>query len=409
MLPQINNKSLLDCTADDFEVLVGNPDYRENQYLDYKEDFSFIHIPKDKAAPKIIEFRNDICSFANAEGGYIIYGIRDDQGIASEIVGVEIENPDKFELNLRNKLMPIMPKVPSIQFSFVKLENGRYIVVIFIEQDFYSPYIHIEDQKSYKIYKREGNQKTIVGYTELKNMFIKSRVLEDEILLFRKKTIDYYRSFNDNSHERFLIYHIIPESFLNTRKQLFLYERKEQQNYGAVFSGSMIDSLSLPCVDGLRYINTCGDEQGLLYNNGIAEFILPLGVYVGSVEEGEFFYNEDVWRFIDNISQGYRSIMPAIFGKQRYFACVSIIGCRNAIVEDNGYGRNKTRIDRNEIICPPVLFTDIEDADYFYNDLKKLHLEYLLALGIKRNENVSKLIEAISQFNCEINNIKPEE
>ena len=409
MLPQINNKSLLDCTADDFEVLVGNPDYRENQYLDYKEDFSFIHIPKDKAAPKIIEFRNDICSFANAEGGYIIYGIRDDQGIASEIVGVEIENPDKFELNLRNKLMPIMPKVPSIQFSFVKLENGRYIVVIFIEQDFYSPYIHIEDQKSYKIYKREGNQKTIVGYTELKNMFIKSRVLEDEILLFRKKTIDYYRSFNDNSHERFLIYHIIPESFLNTRKQLFLYERKEQQNYGAVFSGSMIDSLSLPCVDGLRYINTCGDEQGLLYNNGIAEFILPLGVYVGSVEEGEFFYNEDVWRFIDNISQGYRSIMPAIFGKQRYFACVSIIGCRNAIVEDNGYGRNKTRTDRNEIICPPVLFTDIEDADYFYNDLKKLHLEYLLALGIKRNENVSKLIEAISQFNCEINNIKPEE
>lgn len=401
MLPQINNKSLLDCTADDFEVLVGNPDYRENQYLDYKAAFSFNHTPKDKAAAKLIEFRNDICSFANAEGGYLIYGISDDQGIASEIVGVEIDNPDKFELNLRNKLMPIMPKVPSIQFSFVKLENGRYIVVIFIEQDFYSPYIHIEDQKSYKIYKREGNQKAIIGYTELKNMFIKSRVLEDEILLFRKKIIDYYRSFNDNAHERFIVFHIIPESFQHTRKQLFLYERQEQLNLGAVFSGTKIDSPSLPCVDGLRYVNTCGDEQGLLYDNGIAEFILPLGTYINTIKEGEFFSNDDVWRFIDNTSQGYQRIMPAIFGDQRYFACISIIGCRNTIVEENGYGRNLTKIDRNEIICPPVVFTDIENSDYFYNDLKKLHLEYLLALGIKREERVSRLIEAIRRFNSE--------
>lgn len=402
MLPQINNKSLLECTADDFEVLVGNSDYRENQYLDYKEDFSFIHAPKDKAASKIVEFRNDICSFANAEGGYIIYGISDDQGTASEIVGVEIENPDKFELNLRNKLMPILPKVPSIQFCFVKLENGRYIVVIFIEQDFYSPYIHIEDQKNYKIYKREGNQKAIVGYTELKNMFIKSRVLEDEILIFRKKIIDYYRSFNDNAHERFMVFHIIPESFQNTRKQLFFYEIQERQSYRAVFSETNIDSPSLPCVDGLRYVNTCGDEQGLLYNNGIGEFILPLGKYISTVREGEFFSNDDVWRFIDVISQGYRRIMPGLFGKQRYYACISIIGCRNIIVEENGYGRNLTRIDRNEIICPPVLFTDIEDVDYFLNDLKKLHLEYLLALGIKREETVSRLVEAINQFNSEI-------
>ena len=403
MLPKINNKSLLDCTADDFKVLIGNPDYREYQYLDYKKDFSFIHIPKDKVASKIIEFRNDICSFANAEGGYIIYGISDEQGMASEIVGVEIDNPDKFELNLRNKLIPIMPKVPSIQFSFVQLVNGRYIVVIYIEQDFYSPYIHIEDQKNYKIYKREGNQKTIVTYAELKDMFIRSKVLDDEILLFRKKIADYYKSFYDNAHERFMVFHIIPEAFQNTRKQFFLNERQAHQNYGAVFSGAKIDSPSLPCVDGLRFVNTSGDEHGLLYNNGIAEFILPLGTYVKTVKNGEFFYSDDVWRFIDVISQGYRSVMLPLFGKQRYFACISIIGCRNAIVEGNAYGHNTTRIDRNEIICPPVVYTDIENTDYFYNDLKKLHLEFLLALGIKWSEKVSELIDAINKFNSDNN------
>ena len=67
---------------------------------------------EEKISSKITEFRNDICSFANAEGGYIIYGISDEQGTAAELVGVEVENPDRFELDLRNKLTPILPKVP---------------------------------------------------------------------------------------------------------------------------------------------------------------------------------------------------------------------------------------------------------------------------------------------------------
>ena len=126
MLPQINNKPILNCTEEDFKVLLHNPDYRENQFLDYKKDFAFLKVPKEKSeqiAVKIIEFRNDICSFANAEGGYIIYGISDDQGTADEILGVDIDNPDKFELDLRNRLIPIMPKVPPVQFQFVPLND----------------------------------------------------------------------------------------------------------------------------------------------------------------------------------------------------------------------------------------------------------------------------------------------
>lgn len=39
-------------------------------------------------------------------------------------------------------------------------------------------------------------------------------------------------------------------------------------------------------------------------------------------------------------------------------------------------------MDQNRLICPPVCFTDI-GGDAFYIDWKKLHLEYLLSLGIK--------------------------
>ena len=70
-------------------------------------------------------------------------------------------NPDKFELELRNKLTPILPKIPPVQFRFVKLISNRYLVVIRIEHDFHAPYLHIEEQKKYFIYKRDGNQKRI--------------------------------------------------------------------------------------------------------------------------------------------------------------------------------------------------------------------------------------------------------
>jgi len=393
MLPQINNKSLLECTEIDFTEILNNPDYRENQYLDYKRTFSFLEVDKSKAAEKITEFRNDVCAFANAEGGYLIYGIADKDGMASSIIGVEIVNPDKFELDLRNKLTPIMPKMPPIQFHFVKLASGKYIVIIFIDHDYYAPYLHLEDQKNYKIYKREENQKTTIGYTELKNMFVQSRVLETEILEFRKRRIEYYK---EEDIEQFMLYHIIPESFLNDRKELFLIEKQKNISFAAVFSGAGIDTRSTPCVDGLRFSNTYEEEQATIYNTGVVEFLLPLKTYVGTVRDRPYFYSKDVWEKIDHVSQGYQDIMHEFFGNQRYFGCVSIFGCKGITSEGDELRRFETVIDRNQIVCVPVVFSKMEEKNLFYLDLKRLHLEYLLALGIKRSSLIDELINEIA-------------
>lgn len=142
-------------------------------------------------------------------------------------------------------------------------------------------------------------------------------------------------------------------------------------------------------------MNTTGDEEALIYNNGIVEFILPLEMYVSSIKEGLFFYNDDVWNYIENVTKGYRALMPKVFGKQRYFGCICIIGCKDLITEDNGYGRHKTQIDRNEITCRPIVFTDILEEDSFYSDLGKLNLEYFLSVGIRKNKKVKELIDSI--------------
>ena len=77
MLPQINGKSFLECTENDFSELIENEDYRENEYIDYKQTFSFLGMPKGKERDaKKSEFKSDVCSFANAEGGYLIFVIK---------------------------------------------------------------------------------------------------------------------------------------------------------------------------------------------------------------------------------------------------------------------------------------------------------------------------------------------
>ena len=169
------------------------------------------------------------------------------------------------------------------------------------------------------IYKRDGNHKTVIGYAELKKMYIQSGALEDEILAFRKKRVDYYRNQNSMKYERFMLFHLIPESFLSERKELFIMERIKNQHFQSVFAQAGIDSFSLPCVDGLRYVDTVGNREAIMYNSGIAEFVLPLSIYVYQNRQYEpCFASEDVWGYIENIAQGYQVLMPKIFGNQRF-------------------------------------------------------------------------------------------
>ena len=60
MLPKINGKSFLECTEEDLKILIDNPDFRENEYIDYKQNFAFLELPKGKERnEKIAEFKMD--------------------------------------------------------------------------------------------------------------------------------------------------------------------------------------------------------------------------------------------------------------------------------------------------------------------------------------------------------------
>ena len=110
--------------------------------------------------------------------------------------------------------------------------------------------------------------------------------------------------------------------------------------------------------------------------------------------------NVKIPRLIDTAGFGVseenrQKIIPVIFGKQRYFACLCVVGCKDCISEFDYRERPIARVDRNMIICDPVIYIDMEDIEQFYKDMRQTHFEFLLSLGIKNSEEMQKLMKEL--------------
>lgn len=403
MLPTINGKSLLDCDVSDLQMLIDNPDYRENEYIDYKASFSFLEYAKGdrRRNEHLAEFRSDICAFANAEGGYLLYGISDRNGMANELCGIEIpdNNIDRFELDRKNNISSIMPKIPPVKFKFILLENGKYVVIIEVSHDAFSPYIHLEDESNYRIYKRIGNGKRSIGYMELRNMFMQSRSLENEILNYRKERISFFCDQNETvsgNDYRFLLLHIIPETFTDPshNKSVFLMERSGKVQYASIFSVIGGFFASIPNVEGLRYRQYSGNAECSVGKNGSIECFVPLDDYFihkFTNLDRETITWAELWNIIQSVVTKYSEVILPTLETPRFYVCVSIVGCKGLITEYDGFVSHAGSIDRNRLICSPVAF---DKTDNFDSACELLKIEYLLSMGIKREPVLTKFVNS---------------
>lgn len=411
MLPSVNGNLLFDCFEEDLAVLIDNTDYRENSYLDYKINFSFLECAKTdpKREKHIAEFRSDVCSFANADGGYLVYGTRDEKGMAREVVGVSIPegNTDRFELDRKNNLSSILPKMPSVRFRFLLLKSGKYLVIVHVQKDYYAPYIHVEGEIDYRIFKRIGNGKKCIGYVELKNMFNQSLSIEKEVLRFRESRIFDIRKNEDTDdfrYSQFLLLHIIPDTFVDSShdKNVFLLKRNNRQSLSGMFGSVGCAGVSVPNVDGLRFPSFRSGEECRLYKNCIAEVYDPLnkalniGMQPHKYPYG-YFASSWVWDRIEPVVREYISRMNETIDTQRLFVCLSIVGCKDVATENDFLHDYNGKIDRDTINCAPIVFENINDDEAVELSIKRMYIEFALALGIKCSKTLQALIQEVYQ------------
>lgn len=386
---KINNKEFREWTADDLQVLLNNDAYRENNFIDYKVNFAPL-IDKDKKREKQAEFRNDVCSFANADGGYIFFGIGESSGAASILAGISISNIDRFELDRRNELQAIRPTVPEVDFSFISIQDDKYVVVLHIQRGLYKPYITEEPEGQFHFYIRHGNKKQAMSYTEIRNGFLNAAMLSEDIKSFRKERLEEHIT---EAKKPFALVQIIPATFRSDYVPMYDMYREGKLDFDDLFNG-MIRDRAVPNVDGVYfpdYSKLRDFEKLQIFNNGTVELKIDFEIREQNSKSQQlkteryliiFDFVEELKNLIYGTSTMYRKLGRST----AMYVCVTIVGCKDLWnYTANAYGANTpTKVDRNQIVCMPIEIRNIQDDQQVREGIENCIRMTKYSLGIRK-------------------------
>lgn len=158
MYRRIFNQPLVALSEADLQSLVER-EVSEGLYLDYK-----LELPRKKGERK--EVAEDAAAFANAYGGYLIYGVREEEGVAREIVGLKDLDPDKAVSALENAIRDLTEPTVEVHTVPIKLASGRFALVVEVPRSLNAP--HIADGR---FYRRAGRSSAPMGYMDIRRAF----------------------------------------------------------------------------------------------------------------------------------------------------------------------------------------------------------------------------------------------
>ena len=162
----------------DLQELVDNQ-IPESKTIDYKESLT------DNSDSDKKEFLADVSSFANAAGGYLIYGMRENSGIASELCGLESIDADAEIRRLDNIIRDgIKPRIPGVSLRAIPLRTSRHAIIIRIPMSWASPHM-VTFKNDSKFYSRNSAGKYQLDVSELRAAFVLSETTTERIRNFR--------------------------------------------------------------------------------------------------------------------------------------------------------------------------------------------------------------------------------
>lgn len=187
----------------------------EGKSLDYKRD-----LPGNADGDKK-EFLADISSFANTVGGDLIFGVDEQAGVPSTIVGVQSPDLDAEIRRLDGVISSGI--VPRIRHTIRRLEHssGVDLLLLRVEQSWNGPH-RVVFKGHDKFYARSSAGKYALDVGELRDAFLRSSTVEERIRLFHEsRTIEVAagRTPVETGEGAKLLLHIIPMSAFSSKEQ----------------------------------------------------------------------------------------------------------------------------------------------------------------------------------------------
>lgn len=357
------NKNLSSIVIEDLQALIDN-EVSESKTIEFKET-----LPSNSRDDKK-EFLADVSSFANAGGGLLIYGIKEEQGIAVELSGLRNINVDSEILRLENLLRDsIEPRVPSIQISSVPLQSGGNILIIQVPRSWAQPHV-VNFSGHWRFYSRNSAGKYALDVSELRSAFNLSGAIAERIRLFRTERLG--KIFAGETPLMLaggakVVLHVVPLNSLDTAAEVFDVSKfaDEQYLYAPISANGWNNRYNF---DGyLTYAEKSDDMNASTYlqifRNGIIEAVDErlLRPRIGNGRSIPSVAFEDT--LLKSLLR-YLEIQKRLGIPTPLFVMLSIIGVSGYVmnargprhrflVEDEGHP-----IDRDVLVIPEIMIDD---------------------------------------------------
>jgi len=126
------------------------------------------------------EFLADVTALANAQGGHMIYGIEEANGVAAQLLGVEVADPDAQILRLEGKLQTgIDPRLVGVRTHWVPLANGRGAMIIRVPGSLNAPH-RVTYKGGARFWSRNSRGKYELDVHDLRHAFTQSAQLPQQ-------------------------------------------------------------------------------------------------------------------------------------------------------------------------------------------------------------------------------------
>ena len=126
------------------------------------------------------EFLADVTAFANAQGGDIVFGLDEANGVAADLPGVAADDPDAAILRLEGKLQTgVEPRLIGVRIKWVPLGNGRGALVLRIPGSLSAPH-RVTFRNGARFYGRNSRGKYELDVHDLLHVFTASAQLPQQ-------------------------------------------------------------------------------------------------------------------------------------------------------------------------------------------------------------------------------------
>ena len=357
----ISNKPLDAVGEDDLQSLVDDGVF-ECKATEYKMILPSFSNPKDKK-----EFLADVSSFANASGGDLVYGIKEEKGIPVDLCGIDIPDTeiDKLKRQIEGIIrLNIGPRIQGILIQSIKLKNGRYAIIIRVPRSWMSPHMVILELRDHeRFFSRTSSGKYPLDVSELRAAFMLSETMTERVRNFRLDRIG--KILSDETPVPLvsnpkIILHVIPVNAFDPAKTLDISSLRT--------IGAKITPIGLG-IDGTRYnldgyLEYCKHDSTAaigyiqLFRNGIIEVVNAEMIDTDGKGIAAIYFEKELHEILPRYisAQKDMGLNPPIL------VALSLLGVRDyaIIVPSQWHPRSDQKMDRDIVLLPESLIEDFE-------------------------------------------------